>query len=103
MRELTAMLEHVTANGYSRNKHGGFDKGLLAALRWAAGQTDTPPVSDTPLGRPVTGSDAKREQYQEHEAMSGLAEPKLRAVRPGEGPHLRHSGGEHPGVGRWRG
>lgn len=33
----------------------------------------------------MTGTDAKREQYQAYEAMSGLAEPKLRAVAQDKG------------------
>lgn len=75
------MIEHVTANGYSSNKYDGYDKGLIAALEWAAGRTENPPVSRTPLGRPVTGSDAKTEQYRAYEAMSGgTAELELREV-----------------------
>ena len=77
--ELVAMIDHVTANGYSSNRHDGYDKGLLASLNWATGRTEQPPVSPTPLGRPVTGNDAKREQYRAHEAMQGgIAEPELR-------------------------
>lgn len=79
--ELVRMIEHVTANGYSSNRHDGYDKGLLAALNWAAGRTDSPPVSGTPLGHSVTGTDAKREQYRAYEAMKGgIAEPELREV-----------------------
>ncbi|WP_326655628.1 hypothetical protein [Streptomyces sp. NBC_01750] len=84
--ELVAMIDHVTANGYSSNRHDGYDKGLLAVLNWATGRTEQPPVSPTPLGRPVTGNDAKREQYRAHEAMQGgIAEPELRKVAQEKG------------------
>ncbi|MGW6412181.1 hypothetical protein ACWF95_34010 [Streptomyces vinaceus] len=76
--ELTAMVEHVEVNGYSGT--GDYDRGVLAALRWAVGRTAAPPVSVEPLGHEVTAADAEREQYQAYEAMSPLAEAQLRAV-----------------------
>ncbi|MFF4506589.1 hypothetical protein [Streptomyces sp. NPDC001401] len=73
--EITAMIDHVTQHGYSSAE---YDRGLLAALRWVAGLTTAPPISDVPLGRPVTAFDADHEQDRAYEAMSVLAEPKLR-------------------------
>ncbi|MEU4924643.1 hypothetical protein AB0G29_35480 [Streptomyces parvus] len=78
------MIEHVSTNGYSRKAR--YDEGLLAALRWAAGQAPAPPVSPTVLGRPVTADDVTREQGRAHEAMQGgTAEPELRAVAQAKG------------------
>lgn len=80
--EITAMIEHISRHGYSGPV---YDRGSLAALRWVVGQTGAPPVSDAPLGRPVTAKDADREQDRAYEAMSGLAEPKLRQVAEVQG------------------
>lgn len=75
-RELDAMLTYVTENGY-----GSADKtylrGLLAALNWAAGKTDTPPITGKPLGRQVTGMDASSEHDRAYEALYPTSDPAL--------------------------
>ncbi|CDR06547.1 hypothetical protein [Streptomyces iranensis] len=80
--EIIAMINHVSQHGYSS---AGYARGLLAALHWVAGLTAAPPVSDVPLGRPVSASDAYQEQDRAYEAMSVLAEPSLLAVAEEQG------------------
>ena len=80
--EITAMIDQVSQHGYSS---AGYDRDLLAALRRVTGLTAAPPISDVPLGRPVTAFDADHAQDRAYEAMSVHTEPKLRQVAEVQG------------------